>query len=307
VVIIYLDAYFSFYRFEMDIWSVTRLADRLEEMDIALDREAMSLARWIWLEILSLAPHLEIELNDGQLHQLEQTYERLMHGEPAQYIAGHAWFYGVKFQVTRDVLIPRPETEELVEWVLSDCKKMKQDKIQILDIGTGSGCIAIILKKQLGDRAVVKAIDISKRALSIAALNSQSQQVQIELIHQDFLTKGFDGLGAFDIIVSNPPYVSKEIAGHEIIHRLKYEPDAALYPIGNDPDIFYKKICAEAGEALHSGGAGYVEVNEFRAQEIEGYFKKSQWGGVEMRLDLQGMPRMLKAFKPFAGYGAALG
>jgi release factor glutamine methyltransferase len=285
----------------MDIWSIARVADRLEQMDIALDREAMSLARWIWIEILSLSPSVDTVLDDEKRLKLEHTFERLLNGEPAQYIAGHAWFYGVKFLVTRDVLIPRPETEELVEWVLSDCRKMIQEKIRILDIGTGSGCIAILLKKKLGDRATVKAIDISERALSVAALNSQSQQAYIEFIQQDFLTKGFEGLGTFDIIVSNPPYVSKEIAGHEVIHRLKYEPDVALYPQGNDPDIFYKKICAEAWLVLEQGGAGYLEINEFRAQEIEGYFKKSKWSGVEVRLDLQGMPRMLKANKSFTG------
>ncbi len=289
----------------MDIWNLSRVAERLEHRDIAIDREAMSLARWIWMEILLLGPHTEVELSEKHRYQLEQTFERLLNGEPAQYIAGHAWFYGLKFQVTHDVLIPRPETEELVEWILSDCRKIKKGKIQILDIGTGSGCIAILLKKQLGDRASVKAIDISELALSIAALNSRSHQVQIDFIQHDFLTEGFAGLGAFDIIVSNPPYVSKVIAGQEIVHRLKYEPEAALYPVGDDPDIFYKKICAEAGTVLHPGGAGYLELNEFRAQEIEGYFRKDQWGSVEVRIDLQGMPRMLKAVKPFGRPEAA--
>jgi release factor glutamine methyltransferase len=99
----------------------------------------------------------------------------------------------------------------------------------------------------------------------------------------------------FDIIVSNPPYISKEIAGQDIIHRLKYEPDLALYPEGTDPDIFYKQMSAAGAGALKTGGHCYLELNEFRAQQIEGYFQAGNWIGVEVRIDMQGMPRMLKA------------
>ena len=106
----------------MDSWSITRIADQLEELNIALDREAMSMARWIWMEILMLPKDQEAELTESNKQRLSQTITRLVHGEPVQYIAGHAWFYGLKFHVNPDVLIPRPETEEIVEWILSDLK-----------------------------------------------------------------------------------------------------------------------------------------------------------------------------------------
>src|SRR5688572_31532944 len=131
----------------MDSWSITRIADQLEGLNIALDREAMSMARWIWMEILMLPKDQEAELTESNKQRLSQTITRLVHGEPVQYIAGHAWFYGLKFHVNPDVLIPRPETEEIVEWILSDLKNTPTKGVRILDIGTGSGCIAITLKK----------------------------------------------------------------------------------------------------------------------------------------------------------------
>jgi len=281
----------------MDIWTINKIADRLEQMDIAIDREAMSLARWIWKDILDLPSRDEVILDQSGLERLEATFERLLEGEPVQYIAGHAWFYGVQFDVNKDVLIPRPETEELVEWVLADCRKEKRPGLRILDIGTGSGCIAIILKKYLGDLAEILALDVSDKALHVAVRNSKRAGADVKFLKWDFLAQGLKDLGKFDIIVSNPPYVSREIAGQEIVHRLKYEPDLALYPDGPDPDIFYKQISAVGEDALHRQGACYLELNEFRAQEIEGYFASRKWTNVEVRIDMQGMPRMLKAMR----------
>lgn len=289
----------------MDIWSVSRIADQLEQLHIAVDREATSLARWLWEDVMGLSSMAEIELREDQLQQLKVAVHRLEMGEPVQYIAGHAWFYGYSFKVDRHVLIPRPETEELVEWVLSYCKATPKGKLRILDIGTGSGCIAVVLKKRLGDRAEVVAIDISPEALEIARINSRQLQAPVEFMLRDFLNEGLSGLGRFDIIVSNPPYVSKTIAGEEVIARLKYEPDAALYPIGPDPDIFYQKISAEGLPGLFAGGSCFVEINEFKAREIEGYFKSSGWEGVEIRIDLQGMPRMLKGISTLKEIRAA--
>ncbi|MBK9106521.1 MAG: peptide chain release factor N(5)-glutamine methyltransferase [Saprospiraceae bacterium] len=281
----------------MDIWTITKIADRLEEMDIAIDREAMSLARWIWKDILDLPSRDEVLLGLSELQRLEKTFERLLNGEPVQYIAGHAWFYGVQLEVNQDVLIPRPETEELVEWVLADCRKERREGLRIIDIGTGSGCIAIVLKKHLGDLAEIWAIDLSDKALLVAARNSNRAGTDVKFLEWDFLVHGLGGLGSFDIIVSNPPYVSRDIAGQDIVHRLKYEPDLALYPDGPDPDIFYKQISAVGRSALHPRGACYLELNEFRAHQIEGYFAGSPWNNVEVRIDMQGMPRMLKAVR----------
>ncbi len=281
----------------MDIWNIARIADRLEEANIAIDREATSLARWIWSDILALPLQADLELNIDKQQLLSTTFERLMNGEPVQYIAGYGWFYGMQFHVNPQVLIPRPETEELVEWILTDTRTSGKKEIQILDIGTGSGCIAIVLKKRLGDRANVTAIDISEGALEVARRNSKQLDSQIDFIQRDVLSLGLTGLGQFDIVVSNPPYISKEIAGREIVHRLKYEPEVALYPPGHDPDLFYKLISEQAGDALKPGGWCYLEINEFRTQEIVGYFNRSQWTEPEVRIDLQGMPRMLKTQK----------
>ncbi|HEY3386931.1 MAG TPA: peptide chain release factor N(5)-glutamine methyltransferase [Saprospiraceae bacterium] len=278
----------------MDSWSITRIADQLEGLNIALDREAMSMARWIWMEILMLPKDQEAELTESNKQRLAQTITRLVHGEPVQYIAGHAWFYGLKFHVNPDVLIPRPETEEIVEWILSDLKNSTSKGVRILDIGTGSGCIAITLKKHLGQEADVMAIDVSEGALNVSKMNSEQIGVDVDFRNMDFLSGKLDSLGLFDIIVSNPPYVSKDIAGDDIIHRLKYEPELALYPSGSDPDIFYKKFSSLGNRILKDGGSCYFELNEFRAKEIEAYFNKKGWGGTEVRIDLQGMPRMLK-------------
>lgn len=281
----------------MDIWNLTKIADKLAEANIAIDREAASLARWIWTDILALPLHAEFELNSEKQHVLEVTFERLQNGEPVQYIAGYGWFYGLKFQVNPNVLIPRPETEELVEWILSDIKTSVQKEIKILDIGTGSGCIAIVLKKKLGDRVSVTAIDISEGALEVARLNSKQVDSQIKFEQRDVLSIGLAGLGAFDIIVSNPPYISKEIAGTDIVRQLKYEPEVALYPPGQDADLFYKLISEQALDALQPGGCCYLELNEFRTPEIVSYFNLQEWTAPEVRVDMQGLQRMLKAQK----------
>ncbi len=283
----------------MDIWNIARVADRLEKADIAIDREATSLARWVWTDILALPLQAELELNSDKQQLLSATFDRLLSGEPAQYIAGYGWFYGLQFQVNPHVLIPRPETEELVEWILADQRASGKKEIQVLDIGTGSGCIAIVLKKKLGDRAQVTAIDISEGALEVARLNSKQLGSQIDFVQRDVISMGLAGLGLFDIVVSNPPYISKEIAGRDIVHRLKFEPEVALYPPGHDPDLFYKMISEHAGNVLKPDGCCYLEINEFRKQEIEGYFNREEWTEPEVRIDMQGMPRMLKTQKKY--------
>lgn len=279
----------------MDIWNIARIAGHLEHRHLASGREATSLGRWIWTEILQQPEHGFIDKGSREADALESVFQRLALGEPPQYIAGHAWFYGMKFKVNPDVLIPRPETEELVDWVLTDCKLNPSKPIRILDIGTGSGCIPVVLKKKLGDRALVYGMDISSKALAVARDNSVLHAVEVEWILRDYLIEGLEGLGTFDILVSNPPYVSRDLAGQELTSQLRYEPDLALYPPGADPDIFYKQISKQGKFSLVSGGCCYLELNEFRAAEIERYFVDHTWEGVEVRKDMQGLPRMLKA------------
>ncbi len=282
----------------MDVWSLSRIVDRLEEQSIAIDREAMQLARWIWEDILLCHPAREREFSVSEEATLFHVFERLTAGEPIQYIAGHAWFYGFKFIVNRHVLIPRPETEELVEWIGHDHRKPGPEGLRILDIGCGSGCIAITLYKLLQGKAAVTGIDISLPALEVAKENSRRLETDVKWLFHNFLEKGFDGLGTFDVIVSNPPYISQDLADKDILQALRYEPEFALYPPDGDPDVFYRKILLEAMGHLVSGGSCYVELNEFRAEDIMALAIATGWQHVEIRHDMQGLPRMLKVVRP---------
>src|SRR6187401_3233998 len=160
----------------MVIWNLSRIEELIVQKGIAQGREASNLAGWIWEECLGLARMTSHTFDTKFDSKIGAILNRLEAGEPVQYIAGHAWFYGLKFNVNPDVLIPRPETEELVEWVLADCQKIHKKAIRILDVGTGSGCIAITLKKHLGDKAQIMALDNSERALKVAGLNSSAME-----------------------------------------------------------------------------------------------------------------------------------
>lgn len=280
----------------MGLWNVKKLAAAIHAQTACPQREADNHASWLWNEGLDKGEFLETHLNDEEEVKLEGFLRRLQAGEPMQYIVGYAWFYGMKLHVTPDVLIPRPETEELVEWALSEIVPAK--KTRIIDIGTGSGCIAIALKKELGIAADIIAIDISEDALTVARENAALTKTDIQFISHDFLQNGLEGLGLFDVIISNPPYISKSLAGNEIIAALGYEPTLALYPSDNNPDIFYQKLASSGKACLNKEGRGYFEINEFRALEVMSYFISHGWKEVEVRPDLQQKPRMLRTIKP---------
>lgn len=279
----------------MGIWSLSRVEQALAEKQLASGREANNLAGWIWEECFGWIKQEEKVFNGEEELKLNSIFERILSGEPIQYIAGHAWFYGLKFKVTPDVLIPRPETEELVEWVFNDWKNVEAH-IRILDIGSGSGCIPITLKNLLGDKITVIGIDISEAALNVAEENARLLNEKVDFQLHDFLKNGFENLGQFDVIVSNPPYVSPE-AGEKIREALKFEPALALYPEGIDVNIFYRKIAERGRESLNEGGKSYMELNEFNAAEIQRIFEGERWKDIEIRNDLQGLPRMLRVSK----------
>jgi release factor glutamine methyltransferase len=279
----------------MGIWNLKKVISVLEDREIADDREAQNLAGWIWEEIMGWSPSESRDLNSEEEEKLAVSIARLTVGEPVQYISGYAWFYGIKLKVTPDVLIPRPETEELVEWILKDLKNFREKTIRILDIGTGSGCIVIALKKHLGEKADIIAMDISQSALNVAAENAIATNTTIKFIQRDFLKDSLNDLGQFDIIVSNPPYILYQEAGNEITDQLRYEPSVALYPAGDDPNVFYSGIAETCMKYLFPHGACYVEMNEFRVDQIQQYFKDNGWDKIEIRKDLQGSNRMLKA------------
>jgi len=230
--------------------------------------------------------------------ELERILERLIEHEPVQYITGNANFYGLDFKLTPSVLIPRPETEELVHWILSDHLNSRQ-LIDLIDIGTGSGCIPITIKTKRKNWRV-QGIDKSVDALNIAQINSQNLSADVSFYECDFL-KSDDraSLGRYNIIVSNPPYISTDEFDHMSDGVLKYEPRMALVPEDNyETLIFYKEIASFAMDHLFPGGCAYLELNEFLADDIEHIFRSiGIFKDIEVRLDLQGKKRMLKAVK----------
>ena len=239
----------------------------------------------------SLQPNKIIENTD--FLKFEKALNRLKKEEPIQYILGKTEFYGYPFLVTKDTLIPRPETEELVKWILQELEFQKKKKTSILDIGTGSGCIAISLAKK-NKNLSVSAIDFSKEAIEIAKQNAKLNEVNIYLIEKDILlTKELDT--AFDVIVSNPPYV-RELEKVEIKNNvLQNEPHSALFVSDSNPLIFYSKIADLAKNHLTKNGLLFFEINQYLGQETKVMLSKKGFKNIELRKDLFGNDRMIKA------------
>ena len=217
---------------------------------------------------------------------------RLKRNEPIQYIIGFTEFYNLKLKVNKDVLIPRPETEELTDWIVYDFKNHKE-KIKILDIGTGSGAIAISLAKNL-ENSEVWAIDVSDKALQTAKENALINKVNIHFIKDDILqVKKLPTF--FDVIVSNPPYVrdleKKEMQNNVLLH----EPNQALYVRDNNPLIFYDKIAKLAKDFLSNNGSLYFEINQYLKKETVKLVKDKGFSVLELRQDFLSNNRMLKA------------
>lgn len=251
-----------------------------------LTREILGLSRFD----LALDPQREI--SDGEVQKLKQALERLRQHEPVQYITGTTEFYGMEFYVDSNVLIPRPETEELVEWILQECEE--QHEIHILDIGTGSGCIAISLAKHL-PKAKVSAIDISEEAIKVARKNADHNKVEVNFFQVDILQA--DELPQnYDIIVSNPPYV-RELEKKEMQRNvLEYEPETALYVKDEDPLLFYRKISGLASDNLKKGGKLYLEINQYLGKETEALLAEKNFQ-TRLKKDIFGVDRMLRGVK----------
>jgi len=235
-----------------------------------------------------------------QLEDLDAITERLKKNEPVQYVLGEAWFAGMKFKVNKNVLIPRPETEELVDWIVKESQKSNpesfRDKSQnIIDIGTGSGCIPITLKHQLPE-ANVSAIDVCSEALFKATENAIKLNTEVDFTLLDFLDeeKWYE-LHQYDIIVSNPPYV-KQSEINTIHERVKeFEPHLALFVPDNDPILFYKKLSDFSMKHLNAGGKLFVEINEALGEAISNLFRSAGFLNVELKKDMQGKDRMVMA------------
>ena len=239
---------------------------------------------------LEVALHPDKELDTTQYQELCRVLGRLKRHEPIQYITGEAEFFGLSFAVDEHVLIPRPETEELVSWVLEETSGRSQPKI--LDIGTGSGCIAISLAKNLPN-AEIWALDRSEDALRIAKRNAARNAVEISFIHRDILLS--DDLGMkYDVIVSNPPYV-RELEKKEMHPNvLDFEPPEALYVPESDPLVFYRKITDLAGRALCPDGLLFFEINQYLSRETSALLNAKNFRTC-LRKDIFGADRLLKA------------
>lgn len=229
-------------------------------------------------------------LTSEQESLLRSITDRLQQGEPLQYIEGKAPFCGMEFAVNSSVLIPRPETAELVDWIV--CEHATQQP-RILDLGTGSGCIAIALSKQL-PQAKVEACDISTEALTVAKENARTNEAPVSFFTHDMLDLGTPLPHSYDILVSNPPYIRQSEAADMSIQVTEWEPHTALFVPDDDALRFYRAI-AELGqtEALRPGGHIYVEINQALGKETVALFEAYGYQDVELRKDIYGNERMI--------------
>ena len=250
------------------------------------------------LKRIDLALHPDLVFSEAEIVIWNSILEQLKQEIPVQYLLGKTSFYGLDFEVNENVLIPRPETEELVEWILKRQKlnpetSGESKKIHILDIGTGSGCIAISLAKNLPN-ATVFAIDVSEKALATARKNAENNSVNVTFINQNILETG-DLQQQFDIIVSNPPYV-RNLEKEEIKKNvLDNEPHLALFVEDNDALIFYKKIAELAQKNLSENGQLYFEINQYLGEEMIDLLEKMNFAAIELRKDIYGNDRMIRA------------
>lgn len=225
-------------------------------------------------------------------NDLENVVRRLMQHEPIHYVLNEVWFGGFKFYVDKNVLIPRPETDELVEWVVSNCRFPVSELI-ILDIGTGSGCIPITLKRRI-KKATVWATDISAKALAVAERNAQTMNVSINFCQSDFLDQNsWNNLPKSDIIISNPPYVPVRDKESMNPNVLNFEPHTALFVNDNDPLIFYKAIALFGATHLNTEGSIYCEIHENLGIATIALFESYGYA-CELKKDMQGKDRMIR-------------
>jgi release factor glutamine methyltransferase len=271
--------------------------------DIYDNREAGNIADLVmenitgWKKIDRIL-NKQVPLSGHQLALFNQYTSELLSHRPVQYILQEAWFAGLKFYVDEHVLIPRPETEELVEWIIADLNASQPDgSFTLLDIGTGSGCIAIALKKKLRTAAVF-ACDLSPSALAVAGKNSTENSTSINLLELDFLDESqWQSLPHFDVIVSNPPYIPSHEQPSMNRNVVDFEPHLALFVQNDDPLIFYRKIAEFGNQRLTTKGKIYVEIHENLAEEVQQLFTSRGFRFVETKNDMQGKARMIKAIR----------
>lgn len=232
--------------------------------------------------------HGDREIEAERVKNYQHILEELKTGKPLQYIFSETLFYGLTFRVNPAVLIPRPETEELVDWIL-DVVQGDHPK-HILDIGTGSGCIAISLKNKLR-ATVVSALDVSKAALAVAAENAALNNLDVHFIAADILN--YEGQERYDLIVSNPPYIKEDERAEMHLNVLEHEPHLALFVTNEAPLVFYEAIADFALAHLTTNGRLFFEINEYLGQETAGMLKAKGYHSIALKQDMQGKDRMI--------------
>jgi release factor glutamine methyltransferase len=289
------------------------------------NREATTIADWVMEHVTGMRKidrilHKQSPLPPDRLTLLQEHTRELLTHKPVQYVLHEAWFCGMPLYVDENVLIPRPETEELVEWVVSEVRSKKYEVrntsqepeiggpksedssyllpptsyFRILDIGTGSGCIPISLKKKM-PHAEIYACDISEGALAVAQKNAATQQTAVHFLSADFLDDTtWSTLPAIDIIVSNPPYIPHHNQNSMLQNVLAYEPHLALFVPNEDPLQFYHAIARFAQQKLLPGGCIFVEIHEDLGEQTKALFE-SKGFVAEVKKDFQGKERMVKA------------
>lgn len=272
---------------------------KAELSDLYSDLEIRNLFFQV-MEYLTGGTHAEIlankynHLSYTQIKEFESIVARLKKSEPIQYVLGSSLFYGLDFKVNKSVLIPRPETEELVEWVLKDTEGL--DALRVLDVGTGSGCIAVSLARNLFHSDVV-AFDVSTDALSLAKENARKNSVEVDFRLVDILKESSERIADFDVIVSNPPYIMEQEKAAMESNVLDYEPSLALFVNDSEPLLFYKHIAHFAKINLVNGGLLFFEINQAFGKKTVDMLRDIGFANIELREDNFGKDRMIKAEK----------
>lgn len=261
--------------------------------------EASAMAKWISSDILHLSTMelytgKDMNFSTKEWKEVEDILARLKQREPLQYILQEAPFCGLSFHVEKGVLIPRPETEELVEWIVSDCQKA--GKVRILDIGTGSGCIPVALAERLPE-AEVASCDVSAEALRVAAVNVKRYGDKVTLFQVDILQDELPDCRV-DVVVSNPPYITDSERKDMEENVLGWEPELALFVPDTDPLRFYRRIARKGLDWLTEGGALYFEINRAYGAETVRMLEACGYRDIALRKDLSGNDRMIKAVRP---------
>jgi len=269
----------------------------VSELSTIYEREeAINIMRMVFREKLGLS-RVDIALDESEIdaksHKLIiKIAEKLMEGQPVQQLLGYTTFYGLELRVNKNVLIPRPETEELVDCII---KENIKENLHILDVGTGSGCIAIVLSKKMNN-PIIKAIDISQPALELAQINALSNHADIDFSNLDILKEdNWKKLDCFDIIVSNPPYVLESEKAGMHINVLNHEPHLALFVPDSNPLLYYEKISEMALKHLYKNGKLYFEINTAYGKPVKKILIQKGFKDVVIVKDMNERDRMVKA------------